>query len=61
MRLIADGVVDRAGVAGLAARLGYSQRQLNRCWSPRSGPARSPWPAQRAQTARILIETTDSR
>ena len=60
MRLIADGVVDRAGVAGLAARLGYSQRQLNRLLVAEvgTGPlalAR----AQRAQTARILIETTD--
>src|SRR4051794_16682716 len=30
MRLIADGVVDRAGVGGLAARLGYSTRQVSR-------------------------------
>src|ERR1700756_2561079 len=30
MRLIADGVVDRDGVPGLAARLGYSVRQLQR-------------------------------
>ena len=30
MRLIADGEVERAGVAGLAARLGYSERQLHR-------------------------------
>ncbi|HEX4081609.1 MAG TPA: Ada metal-binding domain-containing protein, partial [Acidimicrobiales bacterium] len=30
MRLIADGVVDRDGVAGLAGRLGYSERQLHR-------------------------------
>ncbi|HXY28294.1 MAG TPA: Ada metal-binding domain-containing protein, partial [Acidimicrobiales bacterium] len=30
MRLIDDGVVDREGVGGLAARLGYSTRQLNR-------------------------------
>src|SRR6478609_9906874 len=28
MRLIADGVVDREGVGGLAARLGYSERHL---------------------------------
>ncbi|MGP8059721.1 MAG: AlkA N-terminal domain-containing protein [Acidimicrobiales bacterium] len=60
MRLIADGVVDREGVGGLAARLGYSQRQLNRQLVAElgTGPialAR----AQRAQTARILIETTD--
>jgi AraC family transcriptional regulator of adaptative response / DNA-3-methyladenine glycosylase II len=30
MRLIADGVVDREGVGGLAGRLGYSTRQLER-------------------------------
>src|SRR4029077_5656501 len=30
MRLIADGVVDRDGVEGLAARLGYEQRQVRR-------------------------------
>jgi AraC family transcriptional regulator, regulatory protein of adaptative response / DNA-3-methyladenine glycosylase II len=60
MRLIGDGVIDRDGVAGLAARLGYSVRQLNRLVSAElgAGPlalAR----AQRAQTARTLIETTD--
>ena len=33
MRLIADGVVDREGVAGLAARLGYTARQLERLTS----------------------------
>ena len=60
MRLIADGVVDREGVAGLASRLGYSARHLHRQLTAEvgAGPialAR----AQRAQTARILIETTD--
>ncbi|MCW2550158.1 MAG: transcriptional regulator, AraC family, partial [Mycobacterium sp.] len=59
MRLIADGVVDREGVPGLATRLGYSRRQLERVITDElgAGPlgiAR----AQRAQTARILIETT---
>jgi len=59
MRLIADGVVDRDGVNGLAQRLGYSVRQLERVLQNEigAGPiaiAR----AQRAQTARILIETT---
>ena len=59
MRLIADGVVDREGVAGLAGRLGYSSRHLNRILTDElgAGPlalAR----AQRAQTARTLIETT---
>src|SRR6202161_4209445 len=31
MRLIADGVVDREGVAALASRLGYTERHLGRC------------------------------
>ncbi len=59
MRLIADGAVDRDGVAGLARRLGYSERHLTRQLTVEvgAGPlalAR----AQRAQTARILLETT---
>jgi AraC family transcriptional regulator of adaptative response / DNA-3-methyladenine glycosylase II len=59
MRLIADGLVDREGVNGLASQLGYSVRQLERVLQNEigAGPiaiAR----AQRAQTARILIETT---
>jgi AraC family transcriptional regulator of adaptative response / DNA-3-methyladenine glycosylase II len=59
MRLIADGLVDREGVNGLARRIGYSVRQLERVLQNEigAGPiaiAR----AQRAQTARILIETT---
>jgi AraC family transcriptional regulator of adaptative response / DNA-3-methyladenine glycosylase II len=60
MRLIADGTVDREGVTGLAAHLGYTTRQLERLLQAEvgAGPlalAR----AQRAQTARVLIETTD--
>ena len=59
MRLIADGAVDRDGVTGLADRLGYSERQVNRAVTTElgAGPlalAR----AQRAQTARVLTETT---
>jgi AraC family transcriptional regulator, regulatory protein of adaptative response / DNA-3-methyladenine glycosylase II len=59
MRLIADGVVDRDGVEGLAACLGYEQRQVRRLVTAElgAGPlaiAR----AQRAQTARVLVETT---
>ena len=59
MRLIADGVVDREGVVGLASRVGYSERQIERLVTAElgAGPlalAR----AQRAQTARVLIETT---
>jgi len=60
MRLIADGTVDRDGVAGLARRLAVSERHLHRLLLGElgAGPlaiAR----AQRAQTARVLIETTD--
>jgi AraC family transcriptional regulator of adaptative response / DNA-3-methyladenine glycosylase II len=59
MRLIADGVVDREGVGGLAGRLGYSERHVHRALTEvvGAGPlalAR----AQRAQTARTLLETT---
>jgi AraC family transcriptional regulator of adaptative response / DNA-3-methyladenine glycosylase II len=59
MRLIADGAVDRDGVSGLADRLGYEQRQVRRLITAElgAGPlaiAR----AQRAQTARVLTETT---
>ena len=58
--LIADGVVDREGVAGLAARLGYSERQLHRLLVAEVGTgALALARAQRAQTARVLIETTD--
>jgi len=60
MRLIGDGVVDREGVAGLARRLGFSERHVHRQLVAEvgAGPiavAR----AQRAQTARVLLETTD--
>ena len=55
MRLIADGVVEREGVPGLAARLGYTTRHLTRVVTAElgAGPlalAR----AHRAQTARVL-------
>ncbi|MCT2087572.1 helix-turn-helix domain-containing protein [Microbacterium enclense] len=60
MRLIADGVVDREGVPGLARRLGYSSRHLGRLLTAElgAGPlalAR----AQRAHTARALLVGTD--
>lgn len=59
MRLIADGIVERQGVEGLADRLGYSQRHVSRMLTQEvgAGPlalARS----NRAQAARVLIETT---
>ncbi|KAB7744635.1 helix-turn-helix domain-containing protein [Nostocoides sp. F2B08] len=57
VRLIEDGLVDRVGVPGLAAAVGYSPRHLERLMLAEvgAGPlglAR----AQRAQTARTLIE-----
>ncbi|MEU4492371.1 AlkA N-terminal domain-containing protein [Streptomyces sp. NPDC023998] len=59
MRLIGDGIVDREGVAGLAGRLGYSARQVQRQLNAElgAGPialAR----AQRGHTARVLLQTT---
>src|SRR5579859_4430072 len=60
MRLIADGVVDREGVAGLAVRLGYSARQVQRQLNAEvgAGPVALAR-AQRAHTARVLLQTTD--
>nr|WP_175609346.1 DNA-3-methyladenine glycosylase 2 [Peterkaempfera griseoplana] len=59
MRLIADGVVDREGVPGLAARLGYSARQVERqLFSELGAGPLALARAQRAQTARLLVETT---
>ena len=60
MRLIADGVVEREGVPGLSARLGYSSRHLTRILSAElgAGPlalAR----AHRAHNARMLLVGTD--
>ncbi|GGD74482.1 DNA-3-methyladenine glycosylase 2 family protein [Microbacterium murale] len=60
MRLIADGVVEREGVSGLAARLGYSSRHLTRLLTTElgAGPlalAR----AHRAHNARMLLVGTD--
>jgi AraC family transcriptional regulator of adaptative response / DNA-3-methyladenine glycosylase II len=60
LRLVADGVLDREDVPTLAARLGYSVRQLHRTLVAEVGVgplglAR----AQRAQTARVLLELTD--
>jgi AraC family transcriptional regulator of adaptative response / DNA-3-methyladenine glycosylase II len=59
MREIADGVVDRDGVTGLASRLGYSTRQLNRLLSAELGASALELArAQRAHTARLLLELT---
>ncbi len=60
MALIADGVVDRAGVPGLASKVGYSVRQLHRILTAElgAGPLAIAIDA-RARNARTLIETTD--
>lgn len=59
VRLIGDGVVDREGVPGLAARLGYSTRQVQRQLTAElgAGPVALAR-AQRAHTARVLLQTT---
>ncbi|SMX90567.1 AlkA N-terminal domain-containing protein [Brevibacterium antiquum] len=59
MRLIHDGLVDRAGISGLASALGYSSRQLGRVLQSELGVgplaiARS----ERVRTARTLVEST---
>src|ERR1700742_1432899 len=60
MRLIADGTVDREGVRGLAAHLGYTTRQVERLLQAEVGAGTLALArAQRAQTARLLIETTE--
>ncbi|MBD5785132.1 DNA-3-methyladenine glycosylase 2 family protein [Cellulosimicrobium terreum] len=60
MRLVADGVVDREGVDGLAAHLGYSSRHVHRVLVTElgAGPVALAR-ALRAQTARALITGTD--
>ncbi|BCW75247.1 AlkA N-terminal domain-containing protein [Arthrobacter sp. NicSoilB11] len=62
MRLINDGMINRDGVAGLASRLGYSPRQLNRILGQElgAGPL-SLARAARAQTARTLLVSTSMK
>lgn len=59
MRLIADGVVERDGVPGLAARLGYTPRHLTRVLTAELGAGPLALSrAHRAQTARTLLTST---
>jgi AraC family transcriptional regulator, regulatory protein of adaptative response / DNA-3-methyladenine glycosylase II len=59
MRLIGDGIVDREGVPGLAKRLGFSDRHLRRLLCEQVGASPVALArAQRANTARLLIEST---
>ncbi|MBD8078743.1 Ada metal-binding domain-containing protein [Cellulosimicrobium arenosum] len=62
MRLVGDGVVDRDGVDGLAARLGYTPRHVHRVLVAElgAGPVALAR-ALRAQTARSLVTGTDLR
>jgi AraC family transcriptional regulator of adaptative response / DNA-3-methyladenine glycosylase II len=60
MRLIDDGMIDREGVGGVARRLAVSERHLHRILVQELGAAPLPLArSRRAQTARVLIETTD--
>ena len=60
VKLVFDGVVDREGVSGLARRLGYGERQLHRVLVAEVGTgALALARAQRAQTARLLVESTE--
>ena len=60
MRLIGDGVVERDGVQGLAARLGYTSRHVTRVLTTElgAGPL-SLARAHRAHGARTLLASTD--
>lgn len=59
MRLIADGVVDREGVEGLATRLGYTSRHVHRLLRAELGAGPQALArARRAQSARLLLVST---
>ncbi|MBB4137387.1 DNA-3-methyladenine glycosylase 2 family protein [Gordonia humi] len=60
MRLIADGLVDRDGVGGLAAALGYTERHLSRVLTAELGAGTAALArAHRASSARLLLTRTD--
>ena len=60
LALIADGLVDRDGVPGLARRLGYSERQLHRILVAELGAgAISLARSQRAHAAKLLLDASD--
>ena len=60
VKLILHGIVDTEGVSGLARRLNYGERQLHRVLLAEVGTgALALARAQRAQTARLLLETTE--
>src|SRR3954469_3572578 len=60
LALIADGLVDRDGVPGLARRLGYSERQLHRILVGEVGAgAIALARTQRAHSAKLLLDSAD--
>ncbi|MGC5629246.1 DNA-3-methyladenine glycosylase 2 family protein [Georgenia sp. Z1344] len=60
LEMIGAGVVDEAGVPGLAARLGLTERRLHRLLTGELGAsALGLARTRRAQTARTLLEQTD--
>ncbi|WP_132991893.1 AlkA N-terminal domain-containing protein [Gordonia zhaorongruii] len=60
MRLIGDGIVDRDGVTGLAAALGYTERHLNRVLTAELGAGpKALARTHRATSARVLLTGTD--
>jgi len=59
MRLIGDGTVDREGVAAWPPASATPHDSLNDSCKRRPVPAPCTGRAQRTQTARLLIETTD--
>jgi AraC family transcriptional regulator of adaptative response / DNA-3-methyladenine glycosylase II len=60
MRLVLDGCADREGVTGLARRLGYSPRQLDRILVAELGAGpKALARAHRVQAARELLTSTD--
>lgn len=59
VRLIADGVVDRHGVPGLARRLGYGERQLRRLLLAELGAGPTALArVRRAEAARALLTSS---
>ena len=59
LKMITDGEVERSGVAGIAARLGYSTRHLTRLITEEIGAGQLALArAQRAHTARTLLVNT---
>lgn len=60
MRLIEDGVIEREGVTGLAARLGYTERHVTRLLTEELGAGPLALAiAHRLQHARTLLTGTD--